>query len=114
MSTIPFAPIGYGDILLVRPEEYIVGYHYIVPVCCEEYIFDIPFSASPSTLLVRYEEFIVSAFLRRLHSRSTLSASSSPPSLHICAAGIYWSTVYNQFSLALPVTNPYLVRDFAH
>ena len=31
-STIPLAPIGYGDILLVRFEEYIVGYHYIIPV----------------------------------------------------------------------------------
>ena len=91
----------------MRPVEYIFGYHYIVPVCREEYIFDIPFPASPSSLLVLYEEYIVSAFLRRPHSRSTLSVSSSPSSLHICAAGIYWSTVYNQFSLALPVTNPY-------
>ena len=62
----------------MRPEEYIVGYHYIVPVCCEEYIFDIPFSASPSTLLVRYEELIVSAFLRRLHT-STLQPSTGVP-----------------------------------
>ena len=87
----------------MRPVEYIFGYHYIVPVCREEYIFDIPFPASPSSLLVRYEEYIVSAFLRPPHSRSALSVSSSPSSLHICAAGIYWSTVYNILFVIHPI-----------
>ena len=41
-------PHGYGVILLVRVEQYIVGYHYIVSVRFVEYIFCIPFSAAPS------------------------------------------------------------------
>ena len=44
--------------LLVRFVEYIVGYHYIVLVRFEEYIFVIPFRAS-CWLLVRYEKYIV-------------------------------------------------------
>ena len=41
-------PHGYGDILLVRVEQYIVGYHYIVSARFVEYTFGIPFSAAPS------------------------------------------------------------------
>ena len=96
----------YGDILLVRPEEYIVGYHYIVPVRCEEYIFDIPFSASPSTFCrlhllephVNYVHWLRwwhrTCALRGVHRRHPLHAYlciSTPPS-YIYAATIYWST----------------------
>ena len=52
--SLPVAPIGYDDILLVRFEEYVVGCHYIVSVRFEEYFFGIPF---PRTGALR--EYIV-------------------------------------------------------
>ena len=80
-STVSLPSSGYRDL----------------PWRLEEYIFGIPFSASPSTfrrlhLLEPHVNYVHTVASYLCATRSTLSASSSRLSLHIDAAFIYWST----------------------